>query len=382
MNRIALLGATGSIGTSCVQVVRAHQEELQISAISAHSNWQELARIAQEFRPAVAVISDIELESQVDRSQFPKETQLRFGPDAISEISSADDVDTVLAAIVGAAGLHGSWAAVTSGKRLAIANKETLVVAGPLIVEEARKNGSEMIPVDSEHSAIYQALKCGAEKEIERVILTASGGPFRELSIEEMNSVTPEMALKHPTWEMGPKITIDSATMMNKALEIIEARWLFDLKRPQIDVVIHPQSVIHSMVEFVDGSVMAQLSPPDMMLPIQFALTYPKRITGVSPRLNLTERLKLDLLPPNFEQFPALQLGFEVAEKGGTTGAVVNAANEVAVERFLKKEIRFVEISQLNRDILEAHRYEPQPTLEDVLARDQWAREESYRWNP
>lgn len=381
MNRIALLGATGSIGTSCAKVVRAHHESLSFTAISANRNWRKLAKLSHEFKPHVAVIADETLEEEVDASVFPPDTEIQFGPAAIAEIASHHEVDTVLAAIVGAAGLHGSWAAVSAGKRLAIANKETLVVAGPLIVEKAKQSGSIMLPVDSEHSAVFQALQSGADREVERVILTASGGPFREFPLEKMETVTPEMALDHPTWNMGPKITIDSATMMNKALEVIEARWLFNLKRTQIDVVIHPQSVIHSMVEYVDGSVIAQLSPPDMSLPIQFALTYPERMSGVSPRLNLAERLQLELIPPNLEQFPSLKLGFEVAEVGGTSGSVLNAANEVAVERFLNGSIQFNDIARLNRDILEAHNFEQQPTLDNVLALDRWAREESYRWN-
>lgn len=283
--------------------------------------------------------------------------------------------------IVGAAGLRGAWAAIESGKRVAIANKETLVVAGPMVMQLAAGTGAVLIPVDSEHSAIFQALQSGRREDVKRIILTASGGPFRGWSRQRLESeATVEKALAHPTWQMGPKITVDSATMMNKALEIIEARWLFGLEPDQISVVVHPQSIIHSMVEFIDGSVIAQLSPPDMKLPIQYALTYPDRWTGVSPRMDWSQPVRLDFQTPDLEAFPALELGFEVARRGGASGAVLNAANEVAVDRFLNGSLKFNDIPRACREILNAHNDDPRPTLGDLFRQDAWAREEMKRW--
>jgi 1-deoxy-D-xylulose-5-phosphate reductoisomerase len=286
----------------------------------------------------------------------------------------------VVAGIVGAAGLRSTWAAVESGKRVAIANKETLVVAGPLVMQLAARTGAELLPVDSEHSAVFQAMQAGRRGEVRRVVLTASGGPFRGRSAPDLQSVTPRMALAHPTWNMGPKITIDSATLMNKALEVIEARWLFGLDVDQIAVVVHPQSIVHSLVEFVDGSVLAQLSPPDMKLPIQYALTFPDRLNGTSPIMDWNQAMQLDFSPPDMEAFPALGLGYEVARRGGSAGAVLNAANEVAVERFLAEDLRFLEIPQVCRAVLEAHDFDPAPTLDELLRLDGWAREETRRW--
>ena len=282
--------------------------------------------------------------------------------------------------LVGAAGLSGTWAALEAGKTVALANKETLVVGGSLVTELAAKRGAKILPVDSEHSAIFQALTGHTADDVARVVLTASGGPFRGKRAAELESVTPEQALKHPTWRMGPKITVDSATLMNKALEVIEARWLFDLDASQIAVAVHPQSIIHSMVEFVDGSIVAQMSPPDMKLPIQYAITYPQRATGVSPRLDFTGGFSLDFHPPDLERFPALDLGFEVARRGGTSGAVLNAANEVAVARFLAGSLSFQQIARACREVLGSHQFNPSPSLDELLTLDAWAREETERW--
>ena len=273
--RVAVLGSTGSIGTSALDVIRHLPDRLQLAGLAAHSKWEQLAEQCREFKPRLAVICDPEAFQRADRTQFPRETELLCGPDAVAKLVAAPDVDVVLSAIVGAAGLNGTWAALEAGKTVALANKETLVIAGPLVMELAAKRGAKLLPVDSEHSAIFQALTGHTAAEVARVVLTASGGPFRGKSAAELECVTPEQALRHPTWQMGPKITIDSATLMNKALEVIEARWLFGLAAEQIDVIIHPESIVHSFVEFVDGSVLAQLSPPDMRLPIQYALTYP-----------------------------------------------------------------------------------------------------------
>lgn len=382
MNKLAILGATGSIGTSSLDVVRAYRDRLEVVAVSANRDWRKLAQICKEFQPRVAVLADQTIREQVDRDLFPDQTELRFGTDAITEVAAAEDVDTVVAAIVGAAGLASSYAAVDAGKRLAIANKETLVVAGPIIVERARQTGAELLPVDSEHSAVFQAMQSGTDREVSKIILTSSGGPFREKSYEEIAVATPEQALKHPTWDMGPKITIDSATMMNKALEIIEARWLFNLQSDQIEVVIHQQSFVHSMVEFTDGSVIAQMSPPDMRLPIQYALSYPHRWKAVAAKADFQKPFSLDFSPPDFERFPALQLGFDVARTGGTTGAVLNACNEVAVSRFLRKELSFYDVVRVCRELLDRHEFVSKPTIEELAAQDQWARKETTLWQP
>lgn len=381
MKQIAVLGSTGSIGTNTLEVISAHADRLALFGIAAHSRWELLAEQSQRFQPRIAVLMDSSLSTKIDRDRFHPETRLLFGSEGIQELVTADEVEMVVTGIVGAAGLHGTWQALTAGKDIALANKETLVVAGPLIMELARQQNCRILPVDSEHSALFQAMLGGDRKEISKLILTASGGPFRGKSAEELKSVTREEALNHPTWNMGPKITVDSATMMNKTLEIIEARWLFDLPASQIDVVIHPQSVIHSFVEFVDGSVMAQLSPPDMKLPIQYALSWPERWTGVSPQMDWKSLFSLDFEPPDREAFPALDLGFEVADRGGTCGAVLNAANEVAVSRFLAGELEFCHISTLCRDILNSHDYQSSPTLDELLILDEWSRKETYRWN-
>jgi len=286
----------------------------------------------------------------------------------------------VVSAVVGSAGLLGTWAALEAGKRVALANKESLVVGGPLVTRLAAEHGAKILPVDSEHSAVFQALASGTSSEVRRVVLTASGGPFRTHTAAQLAEVTVEDALAHPTWSMGPKITIDSATLMNKALEVIEARWLFDLAAEQIEVVIHPQSVVHSMVEFRDGSIIAQLGPPDMKLPIQYALTWPERREGVATRLDWSRAWQLDFEPPDLDRFEALRLGQEVARSGGTAGAVLNAANETAVAAFLDRKLRFNQIVPAVRAALDNHDFDPDPSLAELLALDRWARQEVTRW--
>lgn len=352
---------------------------MRVELLTAHSHWRELAQQAAEFNPQTVVITGI-TASDLPASAFPAGVRVLFGEAALAEWVAIPEVDVVVTGIVGAAGLRGTWAAIEAGKRIGVANKETLVVAGPLVMQRAAETGAVLIPVDSEHSAIFQALQCGRREEVARIILTASGGPFRTWSTDKLSTATVEDALAHPTWEMGRKITIDSATMMNKALEVIEARWLFGFTVEQIDVVVHPQSIIHSMVEYIDGSTIAHLSPPDMKLPIQYAISWPERIAGVSPKLDLKAAFSLDFAPPDRERFPALELGFEVARLGGTSGAVLNAANEVAVDLFLQSRLRFQEIPRLCRSILEAHDYESQPALERLLSLDAWARQEALRW--
>jgi 1-deoxy-D-xylulose-5-phosphate reductoisomerase len=377
---VAVLGSTGSIGTSALEVIGSLSDTLRAAALSAHGSLDRLVEQARRVGPRWVVASDPVAAAAHDWSQLPKNVELLVGPDALESVARHEDVDIVLAAIVGSAGLRGTWAAVDAGKTVALANKETMVVAGPLVTELARKTGARIVPVDSEHSAVFQALRSGRRGEVRRVILTASGGPFRNHTSEQLAEVTLEDALRHPTWRMGPKITIDSATMMNKALEIIEARWLFDLRPDQIDVVVHPQSIVHSLVEYVDGSVIAQLGSPDMKLPIQYALTYPRRLGSIAARLDFSQRMRLDFEPPDLERFPAIALGQEVARAGGTAGAVLNAANEAAVAEFRAGHMRFVDIVPSCRAVLEQHPFDPRPSLAALVELDAWARQEVVRW--
>jgi 1-deoxy-D-xylulose-5-phosphate reductoisomerase len=378
--RVALLGSTGSIGTSTLDVAGHLPERVKIVGLAANSKWEQLADQCRFFKPRLAVICDPTVFKRADRAFFPKETELLCGADGVRRLVTDAGVDTVVSAVVGAAGLAGTWAALDAGKTVALANKETLVVGGPLVTELAAKRGAKLLPVDSEHSAIAQALTGHTAADVARVVLTASGGPFRGKRTAELEAVTPEQALRHPTWQMGPKITIDSATLMNKALEVIEARWLFGLSAEQIDVIVHPESIVHSFVEFADGSVLAQLSPPDMRLPIQLALVYPERVTGPAKRLDWRNLSALHFEQADRETFVALELGFEVARKGGTCGAVLNAANEGAVGRFLAHDLAFLDIARCCRAVLDSHDYEPRPTLERLEALDRWARQEVARW--
>ncbi len=382
ISNVVVLGATGSIGRSTLDVVAHDQgKRLKVWGLAANSGWQQLIEQAREFRPRYITLADPDAAAQVDGQLRGTGVELLSGPDAVEQMVSAPEVERVLSAVVGAAGLRGTWAALEAGKIVALANKETLVVAGPLVMDLARRRGATILPVDSEHSAIYQALKAGQPREVKRVILTSSGGPFRGKTTRDLCEVSPEQALKHPTWKMGKKISIDSATLMNKALEVIEARWLFGLEPEQIEVVVHPESIVHSMVEFVDGSVIAQLSPPDMRLPIQYALYYPDRVEGPCDKLDLTKPHTLHFEPPDVETFPCLELGFEVMRRGGTAGAALNAANEVAVERFLAGEIRFLDIPRACRAVLEHHTFDSRPTLDALWRVDAWARQELFRWN-
>ena len=379
--RVAVLGSTGSIGVSTLEVAAALPDRVQIVGLCAHSNWQKLFEQTRLFKPRWAVLTDPKAFAMADRGQLWPETKLLSGEDGIAHMVRDQDVDIVVSAIVGAAGLRGTWGALDAGKCVALANKESLVVGGPLIMKLARERGNGLLPVDSEHSGLFQALLSGKAGEVERLVLTGSGGPFRGKTAHELSSVTPEMALKHPTWQMGKKITVDSATLMNKALEVIEARWLFDLPPDQIEVILHPKSLVHALVEFRDGSVLAQMSPPDMKLPIQYALTWPDRVAGPAKRLNWTELRELRFEPADRETFPSVQLGYEVAARAGTCGAVLNAANETAVDRFLTGTLRFLDIPRVCRQILDAHPFSPTPGLDELLALDGWARQEVSRWN-
>jgi 1-deoxy-D-xylulose-5-phosphate reductoisomerase len=378
--RIAVLGSTGSIGTSTLEVIAASEGRLRAIALSAHRRFDVLVSQAHQFRPRWVIATD---EAAADRFRWnglPMGTELVVGQRGLERVAADDEVDLVLAGIVGSAGLRSTLSALEAKKTVALANKETLVMGGELITKLAAKRGATILPVDSEHSAVFQALRAGSRDEVARVILTASGGPFRHLSNDQLRQVTVDDALAHPNWSMGPKITVDSATMMNKALEIVECRWLFGLAPEQIEVVIHPQSVVHSFVEFVDGSVIAQLSPPDMKLPIQYALEFPDRKAGVAERLNWRNRWQLEFEPPDRERFPALELGYLCAKQGGTSGAVLNAANEAAVEAFLTGELHFTEIIPACRSVLESHRFESSPSLHRLIELDGWARQEVSRW--
>jgi 1-deoxy-D-xylulose-5-phosphate reductoisomerase len=375
--RVAVLGSTGSIGSNTLDVVAASGGRLTAHVLAARRDVETILHQARLFRPAWVVLADPAAAAGVGPADLPDGTRLAVGEAAIGELAASDDIDRVVSAIVGAAGLRGTWAAVEAGKVVALANKESLVMAGPLVTDLAARTGARILPVDSEHSAIQQALASGRDGEVARIVLTASGGPFRMTPASALPSVTPAEALRHPTWSMGRKITIDSATMMNKALEIIEARWLFGLPAERIAVVVHPQSVVHSMVEFVDGSVIAQLSPPDMRLPIQYALEYPRRRPGPARRLDWSETLRLDFEPPDPVRFPALALGRAAAARGGTAGAALNAANEVAVEAFLAGRIRFTGIAEVCGRILQDHPFEAAPSLDTILKTDAWARHEA-----
>lgn len=379
MTRIAVLGSTGSIGRSALDVIAASQGELTAVALAARSSHQLLSEQAERFNPRWVIAADVDA-AQAHDWRLPASSELLLGTDALDRVVRHPEVDIVLSAIVGSAGLRSTWAALDAGKTVALANKETLVMAGPLVMRLARERKAQLLPVDSEHSAVFQAFSAGKNDEVRRIILTASGGPFLRHSLEQLAHVTVAEALDHPNWRMGPKITVDSATMMNKALEIIEARWLFDLQPDQISVVIHPQSVVHSMVEYVDGSVIAQLSPPDMRLPIQYALYYPQRRSGVASRMDWSKLHELRFEPPDVERFPALLLGWEAARVGGTAGAVLNAANEAAVASFLAGELQFTEIVSTCRSVLEHHDFEADPSLERLVELDRWARLEVERW--
>jgi 1-deoxy-D-xylulose-5-phosphate reductoisomerase len=373
--RVAILGSTGSIGANTLRVIDALGADYSVAALSAHNNVELLADQALRFRPPVVAITNPEKESQLRSLLTDYTGTILSGPDSLTDIASASDVDIVVTALVGAAGLPAVLAAAKMGKRLAIANKEPLVIAGRLLSETAKQNNAAIIPIDSEHSAIFQALQAGAPEEVDRIILTASGGPFRTADPRQMHNAAAAEALAHPTWNMGPKITVDSATMVNKALEVIEAVWLFDMPVDKIHVLIHPESVVHSMVEFVDGSVVAQLGTPDMCVPIQYALTYPKRRKGIATRLSLEKLGTLTFEKPDMKKFKALKIGFDVAKTGGSAPVVFNAANEAAVAEFLAGRIALGRIVELIADALGKHNLLPSVSLDELLAADRWARQ-------
>ncbi len=380
MTNVTVLGSTGSIGVNTLDVVRRRNDRFRIFALAAGTNSTLLAKQIAEFRPRVAVVSTDavrrDLQNHLRSVGLPESDwpELLHGPEALVQISTANDCGFVLSAIVGVAGLEATYEAVRKGKRLGLANKEVMVASGTLVTAAARASGAAIIPVDSEHNGAHQCLRAGARGEVVRLILTASGGPFRETPIEALVSVTPEQALNHPTWRMGKRITIDSATLMNKGFEVIEACWLFDLAGSEVDVVVHPQSTVHAMVEYVDGSIIAQVSATDMRMPIQYALTYPERDSAPVPRLDWTQVRIWDFAPPDFAKFPLLGLAYEAHAAGGSATCTLNAADEIAVEAFLNGRISFPAISHVVRETLERVPAQPLHSISDVMDIDHRSR--------
>lgn len=382
MKVISLLGSTGSIGTNTLKVTSSFPEHFRVAAISGGRNVPQLAAQVEQICPEIASSGDervsAELQSMLRQRGYPMaRTRFVHGIEGHIEVSCHPESTIVVSAISGAAGLLPTYHAVEQGKDIALANKETLVMAGELIIRESRQKGVAILPVDSEHNAIHQCLRSGRRSEVKRLILTASGGPFRDTPTGQLSSVTPEQALNHPTWRMGKKITIDSATLMNKGLEVIEASWLFDVTPDEIEVAVHPQSVVHSMVEFTDGSIIAQLGLTDMRIAIQYALTYPDRWNSPLPSLDLFHLPRLEFLEPDHTKFPCIQLAYRALRGGGTMPAVMNAANELAVESFLNNRIGFQEIPQVIESVMDAHNPGSAADLESVLKADAWARKEA-----
>ena len=380
MQGITILGATGSIGASTLDVLARHPERYRVYALSAHSRVDELAAACRQFRPARAVVGSADAARRLATLIADLPTSVEYGEQALCDIASHADTDTVMAAIVGAAGLAPTLAAARAGKKVLLANKEALVMSGQLFMDAVREHKATLLPIDSEHNAIFQSLPPTYARQpgaagVAKILLTASGGPFLSRAVETLDAVTPDEACKHPNWVMGRKISVDSATMMNKGLEVIEAHWLFGAPADQIEVVIHPQSVIHSMVSYVDGSVLAQLGNPDMRTPIAHALAYPDRIASGVAQLDLTQMAALQFFPPDFTRFPCLALAFDALRAGGTAPALLNAANEVAVDAFLERRIGFRDIDRVIRHALDAVEHGPAPSIEAVLAQDARARE-------
>ena len=380
LQRITILGSTGSIGTQTLRVIDRFPDRFKVVGLSTKRNIKLLERQIEKYRPeAVAVFDNekaLELKKNI-KSNSGQKTAVLTGEEGLTELAALHDAEMVIIALVGFSGLKPTLTAIKEGKEIALANKEALVVGGELIIGEARSRNIIIRPIDSEHSAIFQCINKADEGELSKIILTASGGPFRGWLKEKLVNVTPAQALKHPNWNMGSKISIDSATLMNKGFEVIEARWLFNLDYKKIDVVIHPESIIHSMVEFIDGSILAQMGIPDMLLPIQYALSYPERWGNDFPRLNWQEKQQIHFFPPDNDHFPCLNYAYQAGKTGGTLPAVMNAANEAAVEKFLKNELSFLHIPLLIEEIMNRHIVKFNPSLEELIAVDRWAREEA-----
>ncbi len=375
MKNIAILGSTGSIGRSALQVVEQFPDRLQVVALAAGRNIDLLAEQIHRFRPRLAAVFDLQLAKDLtSRLQPGIEVEVVAGSQGYQQVASCAEAEMILSSMVGAAGLIPTLSAIRAGKDVALANKETLVMAGALVMGEVRRSQVELLPVDSEHNAIFQAMEGHRREDLKRILLTASGGPFLNMPKEQLESVTPTQALAHPNWAMGPKISIDSATLMNKGLEVIEAKWLFDVPVEKIDVHVHPQSIVHSMVEYVDGSVIAQMGIPDMRIPIAYALAYPERLELDLPRLDFFTVQTLTFQEPDLNRFPCLKLAFAACKAGGTMPAVLNAANEVAVQAFLDNRIPFSGIPRLVNQAMEEHALDPAAELEAILEADAWAR--------
>ncbi|WP_130807036.1 1-deoxy-D-xylulose-5-phosphate reductoisomerase [Senegalia massiliensis] len=374
MKNIGILGSTGSIGTQALDIIRENKSLFNITALSGNNNIDLLEKQALEFKPEIIAVFNKYNADVLKTKLKPYNIKVYSGLEGLIKLSEYENIDILITSVVGMIGLKPTLAAIESGKTIALANKETLVTAGNIVIEKIKKNKGSLLPVDSEHSAIFQSLTSKKKNEINKIILTASGGPFRGKNKEDLININYKDALKHPNWDMGRKISIDSSTLMNKGLEVIEAKWLFDVDVEDIEVVVHPQSIIHSMVEYIDGSVIAQLGVSDMRIPIQYALTYPDRINNNLEKLNLTDIYKLTFESPDLETFPSLSLAYRALRENGTMPSVLNASNEVLVDLFLKEKIKFYDIPNTIEKILDIHKNIKNPTIDDVLYSDDWAR--------
>ena len=380
MKNIAILGSTGSIGTQALDIIEANPHLFKASVLTANNNWEMLAKQALKFKPELVVINNNLHVNKLREALEGTDIKVESGEENICYAPTLEKVDIVLTALVGYSGLLPTISAIKNGKTIALANKETLVVAGEIITALAKENKIKIIPVDSEHSAIFQCLQGEDRKKMKKILLTASGGPFRNLTKEELKHVTVKQALNHPNWDMGAKVTIDSASMMNKGFEMIEAKWLFDCRPEDIEILVHPQSIVHSMVEYCDGSVKAQLGVPDMHIPIQYALSYPERITSPQYRLDWDKVRELTFEKPDLEKFPLLRLAFEAIEKGGNMPCILNAANEIAVQAFLKEKISFLMMPQLAEEMMNKIEFKNNPTLEDLVLTNKVTRNQAQIW--
>jgi 1-deoxy-D-xylulose-5-phosphate reductoisomerase len=377
LKKVSILGSTGSIGTQTLEVISQFPGKFEVTALGAGSNIELLKNQIEKFQPKIAVVKNEEYADKLLRNLGSRQTEIIYGEDGYNKIATLPDADIVISSMVGSSGLKPTYAAIEAGKTVGLANKESLVVAGQILTETAKKSGSQILPIDSEHSAIFQVLNGSPKSEVKNLIITASGGPFRETPPDELTNVTVESALNHPNWKMGNKITIDSSTLINKGFEVIEARWLFDINVDSISVWIHPQSIVHSMVEFIDGSMISQLSIPDMKIPIAYALSYPNRLP-----LNKSDAKPVDYSLLSFEEvdlskFRGLGLAFYAIKEGGTMPAVLNAANEIAVNEFLNKKIKYTDIVRIIEKVMEHHKREEMFSIEDSLVADRWARSEA-----
>ena len=377
MREIVILGSTGSIGRQALQVAEVFPDRLKVSGLSANVNIELLEAQARKFKPGFIAVRDEAKAGEIKTRLRDLPVKILSGEEGIIKLTTIPGADLVLVALVGFSGLAPTLSALEAGKTVALANKETLVAGGELVMKKAREKNIAILPVDSEHSAIFQCLRGGAPGEVKNIVLTASGGPFLGFGRDKLQRVTVGEALKHPNWTMGAKVTVDSATLMNKGFEVIEARWLFDLDYSRIEVVVHPESIVHSLVHFIDGSFLAQMGPPSMLLPIQYALSYPERWENDFPRLNWGAKSSLTFLPPDRDNFPCLDIAYMAGRKGGTMPAVLNAANELAVENFLKGNLPFANIPVLLNEIINRHKPVPAPDFPALVAADKWAREET-----